>query len=147
MMYARLPKVTAMAKESNMASFEQFDNGAFEAVRIFPNSEALSRQRFRQAFEDLPENQRGLVLRRLADLLLKVGQNIVKFGKTAVYDSELEAIIADCDGDATDQSDALVAFRRGALRDLVASQLKAHGYVVVRRKADGRPSRIVVSFV
>lgn len=136
-----------------MAGTNRFEQGVSEALGIFPTPESIASERFRQAFDGITPEQEAQILRELSQLLQKVIQSLIKFGSTAIYDEDIRQIVTDDDesmkiiaGDGRNAlPDELIAFRRGALRDLVAMELRGHGYSVTR-KVDGA-SRLVVRLV
>lgn len=132
-----------------MANIDTLTTNIETALDAFPSPEAIVEERFRQAFATMPDYAVTNTIDYVAARLQKVTQDLIKFGKTAIYDVELESYCKfDYDDDSFDMPPAeLIAFRRGALRDLIASELKQHGYVVTRKKSDGHASRIVISFV
>ena len=127
-----------------MASTNWLTSEMNEALDIFPVSQTAAEARFAQAFDGISDAHATAILERTSQQLQTVVSSILKYGKTSVYDDDIEDIVAyDEDGVRLYDDEELIMFRRGALRDLIALKLKGRGYEVTRRR-DGRP-RLVVS--
>lgn len=126
-----------------MLKLSKFAEEMNEMLDELPAAQAIALARFNEAFDELDDEQRKTVRDKVGDLLVRVLIDLRQFGQTALYDTEIEEIVAEV-SDFLD-NDALFALRRGALRDIIATKMKAKGLEVTRRK-DGDP-RLVVSLV